>query len=86
MQHDIPIWFLVLSIFLPRVALFIGWLDHWWLPIPQPWAAIVWVFLPRIIVLTMIYSSQGFGTWFWIHLVAALLTWGSGSSQVARRS
>lgn len=74
-HHGLPLWFLILSLFLPRVALFIGWLGTWSFPLVQPWAAVVWVALPRVLVLMMVYAHQGFSLWFWIHLVTAILVW-----------
>ena len=32
-HHLLPLWFLVLSLFLPRVALFLAWLEHWHVPV-----------------------------------------------------
>jgi hypothetical protein len=86
LTHGIPIWFLVLSLFLPRISLFIGWIHMWWFFVPQPWAAVLWAFLPRVLVLIFIHAHQGFDLWFWIHLVTAIVVWsGSGVSHNNRR-
>ena len=86
LTHGIPIWFLVLSLFLPRLSLFIGWIHMWWFFVPQPWAAVLWACLPRVLVLIFIHAHQGFDFWFWIHLVTAILVWGgSGASHHNRR-
>jgi len=85
LAHGIPFWFLVLSLFLPRLSLFIGWIHMWWFYVPQPWAAILWAFLPRVLVLILIQAHLGFTLWFWIHLVTALLVWSGGSSAASRR-
>ena len=58
LAHGIPFWFLVLSLFLPRLSLFIGWIHMWWFFIPQPWAAVVWLFLPRVLVLIFIHVHR----------------------------
>lgn len=71
----LPMWFLVLSIFLPRIALFIDWHNNYIFPIPQPGAALVWFFIPRVLVILMIYGDQGITAWFWIHIVIAAVTW-----------
>lgn len=84
-MHTIPLWFLVLSLFLPRLSLFIGWLDHWWLVIAQPWLTVLWLILPRVLVLILIHEHQGFSTWFWIHLVVALMVWGGSTSKAQQR-
>jgi len=85
--HALPLWFLVFSLFLPRVALFVLWLDgplaafrlHGLLPL------VVGVLLPRILVLYLIYMDQGISLWFVIHLLAAVLTWGGSGGYYSRR-
>jgi hypothetical protein len=86
LTRGIPLWFLVLSLFLPRLSLFIGWIHMWWFFVPQPWAAVLWALLPRVLVLIFIHAHQGFDLWFWIHLVTALVVWsGSGATHNNRR-
>ena len=81
LTHGIPIWFLLLSLFLPRLSLFIGWIHMWWFFVPQPWAAVLWLCLPRVLVLIFIHAHQGFDLWFRIDLVTAVAVWGgSGAS------
>jgi len=85
--HTLPLWFLVFSLFLPRIALFLLWLEgmtapfhlHGWLPL------IVAVLLPRVLVLYLIYLDQGISLWFVIHLIAALLAWGGSGGYYSRR-
>lgn len=85
--HALPLWFLVFSLFLPRVALFLLWLQggtapfnlHGLLPL------IVAILLPRVIVLWLIYLDQGISLWFIIHVVAALMTWGGSGGYYSRR-
>src|SRR5271170_6846438 len=86
LTHGIPLWFLVLSLFLPRLALFIGWIHVWWFSVPHALATVLWVLLPRVLVLIFIHAHQGFDLWFLIHLVTAILVWsGSGVSHNNRR-
>lgn len=85
--HTLPLWFLVFSLFLPRIALLVLWLEnpvmpfhlHGFLPL------VVAVLLPRILVLYMIYLDQGISLWFIIHLIAALVTWGGSGGWYSRR-
>jgi hypothetical protein len=85
--HALPLWFRVFSLFLPRIALLVLWLDratvpfhlHGFLPL------VVAVLLPRILVLYMIYLDQGISLWFIIHLVAALIAWGGSGGYYSRR-
>ena len=86
--HYLPLWFLIFALFLPRVALVVGWLQGTLLPfhlhglVPLAFG----VFLPRILILFLIYVDQGISLWFVIHLVVALMVWGgSGSYQTRRR-
>jgi hypothetical protein len=83
--HPMHLWFLIVSLFLPRIAYVLLWFGggHW--PFPHPWDFLCWVFLPRIMVLFQIYRWQGFGLWFFIHLIAALLTYGAGGKKVSGR-
>jgi hypothetical protein len=85
--NRLPLWFLVFALFLPRIALAVAWLQGVLLPfhlngiIPL----LFWIFLPRILVLYLIYVDQGLTLWFLFHLVAALLVWGGGGHQIRRR-
>ena len=85
--HVLPLWFLVFSLFLPRIALFLLWLESDLVPfrlhgiIPLLFA----LFLPRVLVLFLIYLDQGIGLWFIIHLVAALMVWGGSGGYQSRR-
>ncbi|MCX6162522.1 MAG: hypothetical protein NTV87_14470 [Ignavibacteriae bacterium] len=79
--------FLILSLFLPRVALIIFYFIH---AIPQnnvPFIgeALLTVFLPRVLVLIYIADILGTGSvWFWIHLAAALIVY-SGSGKYYKK-
>jgi len=87
--HLLPLWFLVLALFLPRLSLFLMYLQH-----PPGEFSIVlgvvplifWLLLPRVFVLYVIYIDQGISLWFIIHLVAMVMVWGgSGRYQTRRR-
>jgi hypothetical protein len=87
--HALPFWFLVLALFLPRLSIALMWLEnalavfHLGGLIPP----IVWLFLPRVLVLYLIYADQGISLWFIIHLVVAVSVWGgSGRYHMRRRS
>ena len=85
--HTLPLWFLVFSLFLPRIALAVYWLEsamlpfhlHGWLPL------VVAILLPRVLVLYLIYLDQGISLWFLVHLVTAVLVWGGSGSYHSRR-
>jgi hypothetical protein len=85
--NQLPLWFLVFALFLPRLAMAVAWFQGALAPfhlqgiIPP----IFWLLLPRILVLYLIYVDQGLTLWFLVHLVAALLVWGGGSHQMSRR-
>ena len=85
--HFLPLWFLVFALFLPRIALLVGWLQgmfghfqlHGLIPL------LFWALLPRVLVLFMIYVDQGISLWFIIHLVVALMVWGGSGGYHTRR-
>ncbi|HEY5055491.1 MAG TPA: hypothetical protein VII58_04980 [Acidobacteriaceae bacterium] len=73
--HTLPLWFLVFSLFLPRLALLVYWADGHALPFHvSGWIPLIGaVVLPRILLLYLIYMDQGMGFWFVVHLIAALV-------------
>jgi len=85
----LPLWFLVLAIFLPRISLLVAWLQgnlvpfhlqvYGWVPL------IVAILVPRVLVLVLIYRDQGLSIWFLIHLIALILVWGGSGSYHSRR-
>jgi hypothetical protein len=85
--HQLPFWFLVFALFLPRIALVVAWVQGTLVPfhlqglIPL----LFWLLLPRVLVLYMIFVDQGLSLWFVIHLVVALLVWGGGGHTMRRR-
>ena len=87
--HEIPFWFLVLSLFLPRISIAVAWFQHS-IPhfIPSTVGiipAIVALLIPRILILLWIYQDQGITMWFLLHVIALLIAWGGGSHTVYRR-
>ena len=85
--NRLPLWFLVFALFLPRLAMVVAWFQgaltsfHLQGIIPP----LFWLFLPRILVLYLIYIDQGLTLWFVIHFVVAIVVWGGGSHQMRRR-
>jgi len=85
--HTLPLWFLVFSLFLPRMALLVYWVETAMAPFHlSGWIPLVAaILLPRALVLYLIYLDQGFSLWFLIHLVTAFVVWGGSGSYQARR-
>jgi hypothetical protein len=87
MLHTLPLWFLIVALFLPRVALACAWLEHsltpfhltGWIPL------ILGVVIPRVLVLVLIYRDQGLSGWFVAHAIVAVMVWG-GIGSKRRRS
>jgi len=75
--NEIPAWFLVLSLFLPRLSLIAAFctagafphLFSLWFSIPMA------LIIPRILILIAIATLMGLCPWFWIHLVVAMIVW-----------
>jgi len=88
-QHNIPLWFMVLSLFLPRICMALAWFGHSMTqfipPVLNLIPVIVALLIPRVVILYWIYQDQGITIWFLIHLIALLLAWGGGSHRVYRR-
>lgn len=86
-SHRLPFWFLVFALFLPRVALAVGWLQGVLVPFNlQGWIPLVFaILLPRVLILYLIYVDQGISLWFLIHMVVAVLVWGGGGHRITRR-
>src|SRR5579871_2494918 len=87
--HTLPLWFLVLSLFLPRLCIALAWFQHsLGAYIPSAVGIIqiaVWLLIPRILILFWIYQDQGIGLWFLIHVIALLIAWSSGGTTYVRR-
>ena len=85
--NRLPLWFLVVALFLPRIAMVVAWFEGVLVPfhllgiIPL----LAWALLPRVLVLYLIYVDQGLSLWFVIHFVVALLVWGGSGRYHARR-
>ncbi|HEY3250704.1 MAG TPA: hypothetical protein VGK25_06255 [Ignavibacteria bacterium] len=81
----IETWLLVLTLFIPRIALFIAYFAHQ-IPsnnIPFIGDLLLYVFFPRVLMVIYIYDHYGWDTpWLWIHIVVAIIVW-SGSSRTA---
>jgi NADH:ubiquinone oxidoreductase subunit 4 (subunit M) len=87
--HGLPLWFLVFSLFLPRIAIVIAWLQHS-LPAYVPTTVnllqiIIAVLIPRILILFWIYQDQGVSLWLLIHAIGLIVAWGGGSGTYVRR-
>ncbi|MGI4852677.1 MAG: hypothetical protein ACRYF4_01370 [Janthinobacterium lividum] len=84
----LPFWFLVLSLFLPRISLLVLYLQgqtgHVFVVPLIP--TIIALLVPRILILFWIFSVQGLSIWFLIHAVGLLIAWGGiGGGSYRRR-
>ncbi len=84
---ELPFWFLVLSLFLPRISMLVLYLQGHTgnVFVISLVPVLIAVLVPRILILFWIYTAQGLSLWFLIHAVALLLAWGGSGSQVRRR-
>lgn len=82
------IYFLIFSLFFPRIVLLVYLFQNWYPEnaVPQ-WADILLgVFMPRVLILIYIYQNMGAdNVWFIAHLVVMILTYFGGGRQTARR-
>ncbi|HTT77994.1 MAG TPA: hypothetical protein VMF50_18670 [Candidatus Binataceae bacterium] len=85
-MHILPLWFLLLSLLLPRVSLVIGYLRgeltpfslSGWIP---PTLAVL---IPRALILVLIFEDRGFGWWLLVHALAMACTYLSAGSKGKR--
>ena len=85
-MKNLPQWFLILSLFLPRVSLLIAWFRHdlavfsfpGWIPVALA------VVLPRALVLILVFEDRGFGGWLLAHAIAIGLTYLCAGSNTKR--
>jgi hypothetical protein len=84
----IQTWFLVVSLFFPRIAILVAYIVS---QLPVWPAANFWVkflmagIIPRILILIYIATIMGICPWFWIHLVVAVLVYWGGASRHSSR-
>lgn len=84
----IDTWVLVLTLFIPRISLAIAYFTGHYPPNSIPFIGdlLLYVFLPRVLMIIYIYDIYGYqNPWFWIHIVAALLVYFKGSSETYKR-
>ena len=76
-MEQLPLWVLLISLALPRVALLIAYLTngleayslHGWVP---PGLAILF---PRVLVLIMIFIDRGFSLWLLVHAIVMVFVY-----------
>jgi hypothetical protein len=85
--HALPLWFLIFSLFLPRVALVVAWLGNNLAPfhLVGLLPLLMGILLPRVLILYLIYLDQGISLWFLIHLVVGLMVFGGSGTYHTRR-
>jgi hypothetical protein len=88
MHHDIAVWFLVLSLFLPRLALLIAYCNGCIPPNDIPfWGDFFMALLiPRILIIIYIITNMGFGGWAVAHIIMAVITMISIKVRTSKRS
>lgn len=77
MTGEIAIWFLVLGLVFPRIALFIAWCNSC-IPannIPFAGDFFMAAIIPRVLILIYIATNMGLCPWFWIHLTFLAIAW-----------
>jgi hypothetical protein len=84
----VDIYFLIFSLFFPRIVLVFYLLQGWYPAnlVPQ-WADILLgIFAPRILILIYIYQNMGYeNIWFVAHLVVMILAYFGGGRETSRR-
>lgn len=82
------IYFLIFSLFFPRIVLLVYLLQDLYPQnsVPQ-WAdVLLGVFMPRVLILIYIYQNMGAdNVWFAAHLLVMILTYFGGGKETVRR-
>lgn len=79
-MESLPIFFLVSSLFIPRISLLFLWAWNLVPLNPTPFVAdvLMSIFVPRVLVLILIAVTLGFTGWFWLHLIIGILSYSGG--------
>lgn len=76
MNHSIELWFLILTLFFPRIGLLIAYFTHNipLNPVPLVGDVLMAVLLPRFLIAFYIYVNLGVeSVWFWVHGALAVI-------------
>jgi len=71
----IALWFLLLGLFLPRLTLFIAWLETGIPinPLPDLVNFVLWLVFPRFLIAFYIYTDIGVNNiWFWAYIATGI--------------
>jgi len=82
------IYFLIFTLFFPRITLVVYLLQGWYPQnsVPQILDILLGVFVPRVLVLIYIYQSMGAqNVWFVAHLVVMIMAYFGGGRHARRR-
>jgi hypothetical protein len=81
-------YFLLFSLFFPRIVLLV-YLFQGWYPenlVPNWLDLVLGLLAPRILILIYIYQNMGYeNIWFAAHLIVLLITYFGGSRETVRR-
>lgn len=85
--QEVQTWFLILGLFLPRVALVIAWFSGAipLNPIPFWGDVIMAVLFPRFLIMFYVLFALGGGAWFWAYLIMSILALFGYAANVAAK-
>ena len=71
MPKQLPLWFLLLSLLLPRICLVVAYyIDKFALYSLTGWVPpVLGVLIPRALVLIIIFQDRGFSPWLLVHAI-----------------
>lgn len=82
-MEQLPLWFLLVSLVLPRASLLVG---YFIVDIPSITNLHLWtaptlgVLVPRALVLILIFQDRGMSPWLLVHAVAMALVYAAAGS------
>lgn len=79
----LPLWFLILSLFLPRITLIIAYLtgDLPTLVLTGWISPTIGLLIPRALMLILIFQDQGMSAWLLLHAIVMAAVYIAGGSE-----
>lgn len=81
-------YFLLFSLFFPRIVMVFYFLEGWFPAnsVPQWTDILLGIVAPRVLILIYIYENMGYNNiWFAAHLAVMILAYFGGGSETVRR-
>ena len=84
---ELPLWFLIVSVALPRTCLIAAYLWQQLLEcVLNGWVSpSLCIFIPRLVIIILIFQNRGMSPWLLLHGIAIAVAYSEGGSQAKNR-